>query len=114
MKKVDKLFEEICNLNLLEANYLMRKISEKFGNFSSSFKNENNDSIKKFNVELLSFGENKISTIRMVKEILNLDLMKSKNIVDKLPKVILNNLDKKKAEEIVKKFSSIGCDVQLK
>ncbi|MGX7582733.1 ribosomal protein L7/L12 [Candidatus Vidania fulgoroideorum] len=114
MKKVDKIFEEICSLNLLELKILIDKANEKFGNLNKieNFKKDKEE--KKIILELTSIGDNKISSIRMVKDILKIDLMKAKKIVDNVPQVLLEDIEKKKAEEIIKKFSKIGCICNLK
>ncbi|MGX7576409.1 ribosomal protein L7/L12 [Candidatus Vidania fulgoroideorum] len=114
MKKVDNIFNKICELNLIEIKYLLDKSKEKFGSFKML---KNVDSVKKkkkFDVELISIGENKIAAIRMIKEVMNLDLMKSKNIVDNLPKILLKETDKKNADIISKKFINIGCNCLIK
>jgi len=67
-----------------------------------------------FDVELTSSGETKISVIKAVLEITQLDLKETKDMVDATPKVIKEGADKAEAEEMKKKLEEAGGTVTLK
>lgn len=67
-----------------------------------------------FTVELTSAGGNKISVIKMVKELTGLGLKEAKDIVDAAPKAVKDNVAKAEAEEMKKKLEEAGATVTLK
>ncbi len=67
-----------------------------------------------FNVELTSAGEQKIAVIKAVKEIAGLGLKDAKDLVEKAPAVIKENVPKADAEEMTKKIDAAGGKVELK
>ena len=67
-----------------------------------------------FNVMLTSFGDNKVNTIKAVREITGLGLKEAKDIVDAAPKVVKETLDKASAEEALKKLTDAGATGELK
>ena len=67
-----------------------------------------------FDVELTSFGSNKIAVIKVVREITGLGLKEAKELVDNPPKPIKEGVSKEEAEELKKKLAEAGADVELK
>lgn len=67
-----------------------------------------------FTVELTAAGGNKISVIKVVKEVTGLGLAESKALVDGAPKAIKENVAKAEAEEMKKKLEEAGATVTLK
>lgn len=67
-----------------------------------------------FNVEVTEAGGQKISVIKVVKEITGLGLAEAKGLVDAAPKVIKENVAKADAEEMKKKLEEAGAKVTLK
>jgi large subunit ribosomal protein L7/L12 len=67
-----------------------------------------------FNVELTDPGPNKISVIKVIREITNLGLKEAKDLVDSAPKIVKEGVGKDEAEEIKKKLESAGAKVTLK
>ena len=67
-----------------------------------------------FNVELTSAGGNKISVIKIVRELTGLGLKDAKDLVDGAPKMIKEGLDKATADEMKKKVEETGATVTLK
>lgn len=67
-----------------------------------------------FDVELTAAGGNKISVIKIVREVTGLGLKEAKDIVDSAPKVVKAGLDKAAAEEMKKKIEATGASVTLK
>ncbi|MFH1461084.1 MAG: 50S ribosomal protein L7/L12 [Patescibacteria group bacterium] len=67
-----------------------------------------------FDIELKSGGEQKISVIKLVKEITGQGLKEAKDMVDGAPKIIKQGIKKEEAEEIKQKLEQAGATVELK
>jgi large subunit ribosomal protein L7/L12 len=67
-----------------------------------------------FNVQLASFGANKIAIIKVVKEVLNLGLKEAKDLVDAAPSMLKEGMKKAEAEALKKKVEDAGGKVELK
>ena len=67
-----------------------------------------------FNVELKDAGANKISVIKVIKEVLALGLKEAKDMVDAAPKMIKEGMKKEDAEALKKKIEEAGGKVELK
>ena len=57
-----------------------------------------------FNVELTSFGANKVAVIKAVREITGLGLKEAKDMVEGAPSVLKEAVSKEEAEELKKKL----------
>ena len=67
-----------------------------------------------FTVFLKEVGANKISVIKVVREITGLGLSEAKAVVDNAPGNIKENVPKASAEEMVAKFKEAGAVAELK
>lgn len=67
-----------------------------------------------FTVELTAAGENKISVIKVVREITGLGLKEAKDIVDAAPKAVKENVSKAEADDLKGKLEAAGGKVTLK
>lgn len=67
-----------------------------------------------FTIELTSAGAQKISVIKVVREISGLGLKEAKDLVDGAPKTVKENVKKEEAEEMKKKLEAAGATVELK
>lgn len=67
-----------------------------------------------FNVELTAAGGNKISVIKVVREVTGKGLKEAKDMVDAAPKVIKEGATKDEAEDLKKKLTEAGATVALK
>ena len=67
-----------------------------------------------FDVELTSFGAEKIKVIKVIREITGLGLKDAKDLVEAAPKVFKEAAPKEEAEEIKKKLEEVGAKVTLK
>ena len=67
-----------------------------------------------FNVTLISVPQDKkISILKIVRNITNLSLKESKDIVDNLPKVLKENISKEASEEIKKEIEILGGIIKI-
>ena len=67
-----------------------------------------------FNVELTSFGANKVAVIKAVREITGLGLKEAKDMVEGAPSVLKEAVSKEEAEELKKKLEETGATVTVK
>ena len=67
-----------------------------------------------FNVELTSFGANKVAVIKAVREITGLGLKEAKDMVEGAPAVLKEAVSKEEAEELKKKLEETGATITIK
>jgi len=67
-----------------------------------------------FNVELTSFGANKVAVIKAVREATGLGLKEAKDLVEGAPSVVKEAVSKEEGEELKKKLEAAGATVTLK
>jgi len=67
-----------------------------------------------FTVTLLAAGDNKVNTIKAVREVTSLGLKEAKDLVDGAPKAIKEGTSKADAEAIKKKMEEAGAKVEVK
>lgn len=120
-EKVEKILEEIDVLTVQELAELVKAIEEKYevsatavaaapaagGEAGAAAKSE-------FNVELTEIGGNKIQVIKVVKDALGVGLKDAKDLVEKAPAVIKENVAAAEAEELKAKIEEAGATVTLK
>ena len=67
-----------------------------------------------FDVELTSFGANKIAVIKVVRALTSLGLKEAKDKVESAPTVLLEGAKKEDAEDAKKQLEEAGATVTLK
>jgi len=67
-----------------------------------------------FNVELTSFGANKVAVIKAVREATGLGLKEAKDLVESAPSAVKEGVSKEEGEELKKKLEEAGATVTLK
>ena len=67
-----------------------------------------------FNVVLTAAGANKINVIRVVRELTNLGLKESKDLVEGAPKAVKEGVSKDEAAAAKAKLEAVGATVELK
>jgi large subunit ribosomal protein L7/L12 len=124
--KFKKLVEEIEKMSVLDLSELVKVLEDKFGVSAAApvafagmagagtSASEAVEEKTEFVVELVSAGANKIAVIKVVREVTQLGLKESKDIVDGAPKVIKEGVKKEEAEEMKKKLEAAGATVNLK
>ncbi|WP_185876700.1 50S ribosomal protein L7/L12 [Blattabacterium cuenoti] len=122
---IEKLAEQLVNLTVKQVNELALILKEKYDIEPSNLvKSENvisqeeNISQKEekniFNIILKSSGNSKLSVVKLVKEITGKGLKESKGLVDNIPSVLKESVNKKEAEDLRNKFQEIGAEIELK
>ena len=125
--KPEELAEIIANASVIELNEAIKVLEEKYGitvqspvmaapvaPAAAAAEVEEKSS---FNVVLVSVGDKKIDVIKAVRDITQKGLKEAKDLVDAAaaaPQVIKENAKKDEAEDLKKKFESVGAKIELK
>ena len=67
-----------------------------------------------FDVIMKSFGANKVGVIKVVREITGLGLKEAKDMVEGAPSTVKEGANKDEAEQIKKKLTEAGAEVEVK
>ncbi|MGI8555732.1 MAG: 50S ribosomal protein L7/L12 [Pyrinomonadaceae bacterium] len=122
----DEVVEYLKGITLLEASELVKELEEVFGVSAAAAAvaaapaasgdgaapvEEEKDT---FDVVLQAAGGNKISVIKIVREITGLGLKEAKDLVDSAPKAVKEGISKDESEEIRQKLADAGATVEVK
>ena len=125
----EELIQAISEMSVLELSELVKELEEKFGVSAAApammmpmagmpaaggAAAPAEEEKTEFDVVLADHGANKISVIKVVREITGLGLMEAKDMVDGAPKTVKEGVAKEEAEEMKKKLEEAGAKVELK
>ena len=121
-----EILDAIGNMSVLELSQLLKDMEDKFGvsaaaavavaapaaggGAAAAAKEEQTE----FTVILAAAGENKVNTIKAVREVTALGLKEAKDLVDGAPKPLKEGVNKADAEAIKKKMEDAGAKVEIK
>ena len=120
-----EILDAIGSMSVLELSQLIKDMEEKFGvsaaaavavaapaagGGAAAAAEEKTE----FTVMLLAAGENKVNTIKAVREVTGLGLKEAKDLVDGAPKPIKEGVNKADSESIKKKMEEAGAKVEIK
>ena len=121
-----EILDAISSKSVLEISQLIKDMEEKFGvsaaaatvsvaapaagGGAAAAKEEQTE----FTVMLSAAGENKVNTIKAVREVTGLGLKEAKDLVDGAPKPIKEGISKADADAIKKKMEEAGAKVEVK
>ncbi len=122
MAKLDKVtfIESLKEMTILEVKELVDAMKEEFGIDPTAVSAAPAAAAPvaaeqtEFDAVMTSFGANKMSVIKVVKEITGLGLKESKELVESAPKAIKEKVSKAEAEEIKAKLTEAGASVEIK
>ena len=116
-----EIIDAIKELTVMELNDLVKACEEEFGVSAAAGvavvagpAAEAVEEKTEFDVELTSFGAQKIKVIKVVREITGLGLKEAKEAVEGAPKVIKEAVAKDEAEQIKAKLEEVGATVTIK
>ena len=126
-KKFKKLVEEIEQMSVLDLAELVKILEEKFGVSAAApvavaagpagADAGGAEEKSVFTVVLTTVGDKKIEVIKTVRDITEKGLKEAKDLVDAAasePQTIKENVKKEEAEEMKKKFTDAGANIELK
>jgi large subunit ribosomal protein L7/L12 len=124
--KVQNLIEEVKALTVLELSELVHALEEEFGVSAAApvavaaapaAAEEGGAAAAEkstFDVVIESVGANKISVIKVVRELTGLGLKEAKDLVDASPKAIKEGVSQDEADTMKAKLEEAGATVELK
>jgi len=121
------ILEAIGSMSVLELSQLIKDMEEKFGvsaaaatvavaapgaggGAGAAAAEEKTE----FTVMLTAAGENKVNTIKAVREVTSLGLKEAKDLVDGAPKPVKEGVSKADAEAVKKKLEEAGAKAEIK
>ena len=127
--KLEKLYQELSGLTVLEISELVKLLEDKWGVSAAAAvpafamplpgagggaAAEAVEEKTEFDVILADAGAQKINVIKEVRAITGLGLKEAKDLVEAAPKAIKEAVSKAEAEEIKKKVEAAGAKVEIK
>src|SRR5208337_2012737 len=123
--KLDKLYNELSGLTVLEVAELVKLLEDKWGVSAAAAMPmmmaggpaapvAEVEEKTEFDVILADAGAQKINVIKEVRAITGLGLKEAKDLVEAAPKAIKEAVSKAEAEEIKKKVEAAGAKVEIK
>ena len=121
-----EILDAIGSMSVLELSQLIKDMEEKFGVSAAAAVavaapaaggaagGAAAEEKTEFTVVLAAAGENKVNTIKAVREVTGLGLKEAKDLVDGAPKPIKEGVNKADAEAIKKKMEEAGAKVEVK
>jgi large subunit ribosomal protein L7/L12 len=126
-EKVQEIINTIKTLNVLELSQLVKALETEFGVTAvapmavaaapaagAAAPAAEVEEKSEFTVILKSFGANKINVIKAIREVTNLGLKESKDLVEGAPKPVKENINKQEAATIKEKLEAAGAAVEVK
>ena len=122
-----EILDAIAEMTVLEVSELVKAMEEKFGvtaaapvavaavagpaaGGAAAAAEEKTE----FDVILKAHGDKKIDVIKVVREITSLGLKEAKDLVEAGGKAIKEAVSKAEAEDIKKKLTAVGADVEIR
>jgi len=126
MANLEKIFDELSGLTVLEAAELAKLLEEKWGVSAAAAvavaaggapggaAAAPAEEQTEFTVVLAAAGEKKIEVIKEVRAITGLGLKEAKDLVEGAPKPVKESVSKEESEKIKAQLEKAGAKVELK
>ncbi|MCP4166585.1 MAG: 50S ribosomal protein L7/L12 [Chloroflexi bacterium] len=126
MADLEKIYEDLSALTLLEAAELKKLLEDRWGVSAAApiamagmipgagAAEEEVEEQTEFDVVLTDHGAKKIQVIKAVRALTNLGLKEAKAVVEDAPSAILEAVSKEVAEESKEKLEAEGATVEIK
>ena len=122
---VDKIFDELGKMSVLELVELKNKIEEEWGITAAApvaaaapagggGGGEAAEEKTAFDVVLTGAGQQKIQVIKVVRAVTGLGLKEAKDLVDSAPKPVKEGASQEEADQIKAQLEEAGATVELK
>ena len=124
-KNQQQVIDLVKEMSAVELNGLVKALEEEFGVTAAAMvvaggaaggaaAADAGAAADSVNVELTEAGQQKIAVIKVVKEVLGIDLKAAKDLVEAAPKVIKENVKMEEAEALKTKLTEAGATVNFK
>ncbi len=125
-KDAEKVLEMVENLSVLDLSKLVKAMEDKFGvsaaapvmamagGAAGGSDAAADDGPSTVSVILASAGGQKISVIKVVRELTGLGLKEAKDVVDAAPKAVKEGIPREEAEKIKAELEAAGATVEIK
>ena len=122
-ENITKILDEIKALSVTELFDLEKAIEEEFGVSAAAMVaaapaagGEAGGAAEKteFTVVLKSFGDSKMNVIKAIKDAMGLGLKEAKELVEKAPVNLKENVAKDEADALVAKLDGTGAELEVK
>ena len=117
----DDILNAVAELTVMELVELISAFEEKFGVSAATAVAAGPaaaaavvEEQTEFNVVMTSFGANKVSVIKAVREVTGLGLKEAKDMVEAAPSVVKEAISKDDAAALKKKLEEAGATVEIK
>ncbi|NUQ38869.1 MAG: 50S ribosomal protein L7/L12 [Caldilineales bacterium] len=127
MADLEKIYESLSSLTLLEAAELKKMLEERWGVTAAApmmmggmmpaavaAVEEEVEEQTEFTVVLTDFGANKINVIKAVRALTNLGLKEAKDVVEGAPSTILEAVSKEVAQDAKAQLEASGAKAEIK
>ena len=120
-----EILDAIGSRTVLELSQLIKDMEEKFGVSAAAAVSVAAPAAgggaaaaveekTEFTVMLVAAGENKVNTIKAVREVTGLGLKEAKDLVEGAPKTVKEGVNKEDSAKIKEKLTAVGATVELK
>ena len=122
-EKVTSILEEIKGLSVIELFDLEKAIEDEFGVSAAAVVATGAGAgagaaaaaeQTEFTVMLKSFGDSKMGVIKAVKDVLGMGLKEAKELVEKAPVALKENVSNEEADDLMKQLDGCGAELELK
>ena len=122
-ENITKILDEIKALSVTELFDLEKAIEEEFGVSAAAVVATGAGAgagaaaaaeQTEFTVMLKGFGDSKMGVIKAVKDALAMGLKDAKELVEKAPVALKENVSKEEADDLMKKLADCGGELELK
>jgi large subunit ribosomal protein L7/L12 len=122
-EKITGILDEIKTLSVTELYELEQAIEEEFGVTAAAVAVAGPAAggagaaaaeQTEFTVVLKSFGDSKMTVIKAVKDVMGLGLKEAKELVEKAPVNLKENISKDEADALAKKIEESGAEIEIK
>jgi large subunit ribosomal protein L7/L12 len=119
----DEILDAVGAMSVMDLNDLVKAFEEKFGVSAAAVAvagpaaggaEAAAEEQTEFTVILKGAGANKVGVIKAVRELTGLGLKEAKDLVDGAPKPVKEGVDKKTADEALKKLVEAGAEGEIK
>ena len=119
----EDILDTIANMSVMDIVDLISAMEEKFGVSAAAAAatpaapaeaGAEEEAQTSFDVAMSSFGDNKISVIKAVRQITGLGLKEAKELVESAPCTVKEGVEADEAEAVKKQLEEAGAAVELK